>query len=149
MRDDLSGVRRKSVLLVHLVCLVSLTGCVSEELEQRVTVLQEQTGKLDKSLTSLEVESTGRIAQIRDGIKAEAVQNKADRDHLLAEVNGRLDEVYRQVEIMRRDLIDNMQKANGSVVKSVDDRLSTLDVLIGTILLRIEELERRSVPSKK
>lgn len=149
MSHGLLIVRRMSGVLIALLCLMSLASCVSDDLEQRVTGLQEQTKKMEKSLTNLEAENASLTALLRDEMRAETTQIKADREHLRKELNGRLEEVYRQVESFRRDLIDNMQKANGSVVKSVDDRLSTLDVLIGTILLRIEELERRSVPSKK
>ena len=86
---------------------------------------------------------------MREILKGDAAQVKADREHLRVELNGRLDEVYRQAENVRKDIIAIVQRANGATVKELDDRVSLLDVLLGTILLRIEELEKRPQQSKK
>lgn len=133
------------------LCLAStmLTGCVSEELERRVGVLEEKTTKLELALSQFDLEHVARIAQSREGLKADAAQVKADREHLRVELNGKLEEAYRQVETVRKDIIAIVQRANGATVKEIDDRVSLLDVLLGTILLRIEELEKRPQPLKK
>lgn len=149
MQDEIADVCRMSCSGLLILSFLFLTGCASEELEQRVATLQERSTKLEKGLVNLETESSERSAQVNESLKIESAQNKAYRDHLRSELNERLDEVYRQVEVLRKDIIESVQKSNATVLKNVDDRLSPLDVLLGTILMRLEELEKRPVSSKK
>lgn len=149
MQHEIAAVRRMPCSWLLLTSFLGLTGCVSEELEQRVAMLQERTAKVEKALVSLEAENADRSAQVNESLKVEIVQNNAHRDHLRSELNERLDEVYRQVGVLRKDIIESVQKANTAVLKNVDDRLSPLDVLLGTILMRLEELEKRPASSKK
>jgi predicted nucleic acid-binding Zn-ribbon protein len=135
------------VLLV--LGLGSLAGCASGDLEQRVAMLKEQTAQLEQIAQKLETENANHYTKVRESLNAEDVRNKADRDQLRSEVNNRLDEINRQMELLQKDIIDAVQKTNAALVKSVDARLDSLDVVIGTILLRIEELEKRPQPSKK
>lgn len=135
--------------LCLVICLMGLNSCASEEVERRLGILQDRTARLEQALSQLEIEHAGRIAQVRESLKADAAQIKADREHLRVELNGRLEEVYRQLEIVRKDIIAIVQKANGATVKELDDRVSSLDVLLGTILLRIEELEKRPQQLRK
>jgi predicted nucleic acid-binding Zn-ribbon protein len=126
-----------------------LAGCASGDLEQRVAMLKEQTAQLEQIAQKLETENANHYTKVRESLNAEDVRNKADRDQLRSEVNNRLDEINRQMELLQKDIIDAVQKTNAALVKSVDARLDSLDVVIGTILLRIEELEKRPQPSKK
>lgn len=149
MQNEIAIVRRMSCSGLLLLSFLFLTGCASEEFEQRVATLQDRSTKLEKGLVNLEAESSERSAQVNESLKVESAQNKAYRDHLRSELNERLDEVYRQVEVLRKDIIESVQKSNNATLKNVDDRLSPLDVLLGTILMRIEELEKRPTSSRK
>ena len=87
--------------------------------------------------------------QMRESLNALDVKNKADRDQLRGDVNVRLDEINRQMEVLSKDIIDAVQKTNATLVKNVDRRLDALDVVVGKILLRMDKLEKQRQPKKK
>jgi hypothetical protein len=53
------------------------------------------------------------------------------------------------MESLRKDIIDAVAKTNAALVKGVETRLDSIDAIIRTIVLRVEELEKRHPPSKK
>jgi len=76
------------------------------------------------------------------------MKNKSDRDQLRIDVNTRLDDINRQMESLRKDIIDAVSKTNATLVKALTSRLDSIDIVIGTILHRVEELEKRRPPVK-
>jgi hypothetical protein len=119
-----------------------------DDLRQRSAVLEQQTRELEQLSSKLESESANRYAQVRESLNAQDMKNKTDRDQLRVDVNTRLDDVNRQMESLRKDIIDAVAKTNAALVKGVETRLDAIDVKIGTILLRVEELEKRRPPPK-
>lgn len=119
-----------------------------DDLSQRSAVLEQQTRKLEQLSSQLESESANRYAQIRESLNAQDMKNKSDRDQLRIDVNTRLDDINRQMESLRKDIIDAVTKTNGALVKGLTSRLDSIDVVIGTILHRVEELEKRRPPVK-
>ena len=119
-----------------------------DDLSQRSAVLEQQTRKLEQLSSQLESESANRYAQIRESLNAQDMKNKSDRDQLRIDVNTRLDDINRQMESLRKDIIDAVAKTNAALVKGVTSRLDSIDVVIGTILHRVEELEKRRPPVK-
>jgi chromosome segregation ATPase len=120
-----------------------------DDLSQRSTVLEQQTRKLEQLSSQLELESANRYAQVRESLNAQDMKHKSDRDQLRIDVNTRLDDINRQMESLRKDIIDAVAKTNTAFVKGVTTRLDSIDKLIGTILHRLEELEKRRPPVKK
>jgi chromosome segregation ATPase len=120
-----------------------------DDLSQRSTVLEQQTKKLEQLTSKLESESANRYAQLRESLNAQDVKNKSDRDQLRSDVNARLDDINRQMESLRKDIIDAVAKTNAALVKGVDSRLDSIDGAIGTISRRVDELEKRRSPTKK
>lgn len=94
-----------------------------EDLKQRSAVLEQQTKRLEQLAGKLDAESTNRYAAVRESLNAQDVKNKSDRDQLRLDVNNRLDEINRQMESLRKDIIDVVQKTNAALVKSVDGKL--------------------------
>lgn len=94
-----------------------------DDLKQRSAVLEQQTRKLEQLAAKIETESTTRYSQVRESLNAQDVKNKQDRDQLRMDVNGRLDDVNRQMEVLRKDIIEAVQKANSGLAKSLDTRL--------------------------
>src|SRR6476620_1887328 len=119
-----------------------------DELRQRSAVLEQQTRKLEQLSYQQESESANRYAQVRESLNAQDMKNKSDRDQLRIDVNTRLDDINRQMESLRKDIIDAVAKTNAALVKGVTTRLDSIDVVIGTILHRVEELEKRRPPVK-
>lgn len=119
-----------------------------DDLSQRSAVLEQQTRKLEQLSSQLESESANRYAQIRESLNAQDMKNKSDRDQLRIDVNTRLDDINRQMESLRKDIIDAVAKTNAALVKGLTSRLDSIDVVIGTILHRVEELEKRRPPVK-
>jgi hypothetical protein len=119
-----------------------------DDLSQRSALLEQQTRKLEQLSSQLESESANRYAQIRESLNAQDMKNKSDRDQLRIDVNTRLDDINHQMESLRKDIIDAVTKTNAALVKSVTTRLDSLDVVIGTISRRVEELEKRRPPVK-
>ena len=120
-----------------------------DDLSQRSAMLEQQTRKLEELSSKLEFESSNRYAQVRESLNAQDMKNKSDRDQLRSDVNARLDDINRQMESLRKDIIDAVAKTNAALVKSVTSRLDSINVEIGTILHRVEELEKRRPPVKK
>jgi hypothetical protein len=110
-----------------------------DDLEQQMAVLKQPAkSELDANLST----------QMRESLNALDVKNKADRDQLRGDVNIRLDEINRQMEVLSKDIIDAVQKTNATLVKNVDGRLDALDVVVGKILLRLDNLEKQRKPIK-
>ena len=120
-----------------------------DDLSQRSAALEQQTRKLEQLSSKLETESATRYAQVRESLNAQDMKNKSDRDQLRNDVNTRLDDINRQVESLRKDIIDAMAKTNAALAKGVDTRLDSINAEIRTILHRVEELEKRRSPVKK
>jgi len=119
-----------------------------DDLGQRSAVLEQQTRKLEQLSSQLESESANRYAQFRESLNAQDMKNKSDRDQLRIDMNTRLDDINRQMESLRKDIIDAVAKTNATLVKGLTSRLDSIDVAIGTILHRVEELEKRRPPVK-
>ena len=94
-----------------------------EDLKQRSAVLEQQTKKLEQLAGKLDAENANRYAQVRESLNAQDVKSKADRDQFRTEMNSRLDDVNKQMETLRKDLIEAVQKTNSALMKSVDARL--------------------------
>ena len=119
-----------------------------DDLGQRSAVLEQQARKLEQLSSQLESGSANRYAQVRESLNAQDMRNKSDRDQLRIDVNTRLDDINRQMESLRKDIIDAVAKTNATLVKGLTSRLDSIDVAIGTILHRVEELEKRRPPVK-
>ena len=94
-----------------------------EDLKQRSAVLEQQTKKLEQLAGKLDTENANRYAQVRESLNAQDVKSRADRDQFRTEMNGRLDDVNKQMETLRKELIEAVQKTNSALMKSVDGRL--------------------------
>lgn len=94
-----------------------------EDLKQRSAVLEQQTKKLEQLAGKLDAENANRYAQVRESLNAQDVKSKADRDQFRTEMNSRLDDVNKQMETLRKELIEAVQKTNTALMKSVDARL--------------------------
>ena len=119
-----------------------------DDLSQRSAVLEQQARKLEQLSSQLESGSANRYAQVRESLNAQDMRNKSDRDQLRIDVNTRLDDINRQMESLRKDIIDAVAKTNATLVKGLTSRLDSIDVAIGSILHRVEELEKRRPPVK-
>src|ERR1043165_713846 len=104
-----------------------------DDLNQRSAVLEQQTRKLEQLSSQLESDSANRYAQIRESLNAQYLKNKSDRDQLRIDVNTRLDDINRQMESLRKEIIDAVAKTNAALVKGVTSRLDSIDVVIGQI----------------
>ena len=120
-----------------------------DDLGQRSAVLEQQTRKLEQLSSQLESGSANRYAQVRESLNAQDMKNKSDRDQLRIDMNTRLDDINRQMESLRKDIIDAVAKTNAALAKGVDTRLDSINAVIRTILHRVEELEKRRSPVKK
>jgi len=94
-----------------------------EDLKQRSTQLEQQTKRLEQLAGKLEAESTARYNQVRESLNAQDVKNKQERDQLRMDVNARLDDVSRQMEVVRKEIIEVVHKTNSGLAKSLDARL--------------------------
>jgi chromosome segregation ATPase len=94
-----------------------------EDLKQRSVQLEQQTKRLEQLAGKLEADSTARYSQVRESLNAQDVKNKQDRDQLRMDVNTRLDDVSRQMEVIRKEIIEVVLKTNSGLTKSLDARL--------------------------
>jgi len=94
-----------------------------EDLKQRSAQLEQQTKRLEQLAGKLEADSATRYNQVRESLNAQDVKNKQERDQLRMDVNARLDDVTRQMEVVRKEIIEVVQKTNSGLTKSFDERL--------------------------
>jgi len=71
----------------------------------------------------LDADNTTRYNQVRESLNAQDVKNKQERDQLRMDVNARLDDVSRQMEVVRKEIIEAVQKTNGGLARNLDARL--------------------------
>ena len=94
-----------------------------DDLKQRSAMLEQQTKKLEQLTGKLDTENANRYAQVRESLNAQDVKGKTDRDQFRTEMNSRLDDVNKQMETLRKELIEAVQKTNSALMKNVDIRL--------------------------
>jgi tol-pal system protein YbgF len=71
----------------------------------------------------IETESSTRYAWVQKSLDTQDLKSKEDRDRFRMEMNSRLDDVNKQMETLRKELIEAVQKTNSALMKSVDARL--------------------------
>ena len=111
-----------------------------EDLRQRSAVLEQQTRKLEQLASKMESESTTRYAWVQKSLDGQDTKNKEERDRLRGEVNSRLDEVNRQMELLRTDIIEAVQKTNAALTKTVDAKLDEQRKSLVDSQTRLEQL---------
>jgi hypothetical protein len=111
-----------------------------EDLKQRSMQLELQTKRLELLASKLEADSTTRYNQVRESFNAQDVKNKQDRDQLRADVNNRLDDVSRQMEVIRKEIIEVVQKTNSGLAKGLDGRLEEQHKALADNQARAEQL---------
>ena len=114
-----------------------------EDLKQRSAQLEQQTKRLEQLAGKLEAESTIRYNQVRESLNAQDVKSKQDRDQLRLDVNARLDDVNRQMEAVRKEIIDVVQKTNHGLAKSLDARLEEQHKALADTQARTEQLSAK------
>ncbi|HSL02437.1 MAG TPA: tol-pal system protein YbgF [Nitrospiraceae bacterium] len=114
-----------------------------EDLKQRSAQLEQQTKRLEQLAGKLEVESTTRYSQVRESLNAQDVKNKQERDQLRMDVNARLDDVSRQMEVVRKEIIEVVQKTNSGLAKSLDARLEEQHKALADNQARTEQLSAK------
>ncbi|HEY7128177.1 MAG TPA: tol-pal system protein YbgF [Nitrospira sp.] len=114
-----------------------------DDLRQRSAVIEQQTKKLEQLSAKLDADSANRYAQVRESLNAQDVKNKADRDQLRLDVNTRLDDVNRQMEALRKDIIDVVQKTNTASAKSIDVKMDDQRKALAETQARTEQLSAK------
>lgn len=94
-----------------------------EDLKQRAGQIEQQTKKLEQLAGKIETDSSTRYAWVQKNLDGQELKHKEDRDRFRTEVNSRLDDVNRQMETLRKELIEAVQKTNSALMKNVDARL--------------------------
>jgi len=94
-----------------------------EDLKQRASQIEQQTKKLEQLAGKIETESSTRYAWVQKSLDTQELKSKEDRDRFRTEMNSRLDDVNKQMEILGKELIEAVQKTNSALMKSVDARL--------------------------
>ena len=115
-----------------------------EDLKQRSAQLEQQTKRLEQLAGKLEADSTTRYNQVRESLNAQDVKNKQDRDQLRIDVNTRLDDVSRQMEVIRKEIIEVVQKTNSGLAKSLDVRLEEQHKSLAGLSERVSQEEQAS-----
>lgn len=118
-----------------------------EDLKQRSAQLEQQTKRLEQLAGKLEADSTTRYNQVRESLNAQDVKNKQERDQLRMDVNTRLDDVSRQMEAIRKEIIEVVQKTNSGLAKSLDVRLEEQHKALTGLSERVSQEEQASKAS--
>jgi tol-pal system protein YbgF len=114
-----------------------------EDLKQRSGQLEQQTKRLELLASKLDADSTTRYNQVRESLNAQDIKNKQDRDQLRLDVNARLDDVSRQMEVVRKDIIEVVQKTNSGLAKSFDARLEDQHKALADNQTHVEQLSAK------
>ncbi|MEY4705302.1 MAG: hypothetical protein RL042_1507 [Nitrospirota bacterium] len=111
-----------------------------EDLKQRAGQIEQQTKKLEQVAAKIETDSSTRYAWVQKSLDGQELKHKEDRDRFRAEVNSRLDDMNRQMETLRKELIEAVQKTNGALMKNVDARLEEQRKAAADSQNRVEQL---------
>lgn len=115
----------------------------TQEIQKAQDDLRLQTKKLEQLSSKLEAEGTNRYTQVRESLNAQDLKNKSDRDQLRGEVNNRLDEINKQMELLRKDIIEVVQKSNATLAKNVDVKLDEQRKALADNQVRTEQLSSK------
>ena len=145
-----------------LMSLLWLQGCVTpqdaqegaeralrktEDIQAQQIALENRTDLLEENAKQLEqkidANSLTGYAKVQEILALQDTKNKEDSERLKGYLNNRLDEVTKQMELLRADLLNALQSTNGTSFQKVDKRLDSLDVVVRSLLQRIEDLEKR------
>ena len=118
-----------------------------EDLKQRSAQLEQQTKRLEQLAGKLEADSTTRYNQVRESLNAQDVKSKQERDQLRMDVNARLDDVTRQMEVVRKEIIEVVQKTNSGLAKNLDVRLEEQHKALAGLSERVSQEEQESKAS--
>ena len=113
-----------------------------EDLKQRSAQLELQTKRLEQLAAKLDADNTTRYNQVRESLNAQDVKNKQERDQLRMDVNARLDDVSRQMEVVRKEIIEVVQKTNGGLAKNLDARLEEQQKVVAGLSERLSQEEQ-------
>ena len=113
-----------------------------EDLKQRSAQLELQTKRLEQLAAKLDADNTTRYNQVRESLNAQDVKNKQERDQLRMDVNARLDDVSRQMEVVRKEIIEVVQKTNGGLAKNLDARLEEQQKVLAGLSERLSQEEQ-------
>jgi tol-pal system protein YbgF len=95
----------------------------SSKLEQRSIQIEQQTKKLEQLTGKIEADSSARYAWAQKSLDTQDLKSKEERDRFRTEMNSRLDDINKQMETLRKELIEAVQKTNSALMKGVDTRL--------------------------
>jgi tol-pal system protein YbgF len=113
-----------------------------EDLKQRSVQLELQTKRLEQLAAKLDADNTTRYNQVRESLNAQDVKNKQERDQLRMDVNARLDDVSRQMEVVRKEIIEAVQKTNGGLARNLDARLEEQQKILAGLSERLSQEEQ-------
>ncbi len=126
--------------------LPQLRGDVDRALHQAQALqgkqddLKQQIKRLEQLAAKGDAESATRYAWTQKSFEAQTLKSKEDRERFMMDVNSRLDDVNRQTEMLRKELIEVVQKTSGVLMKSVDARLEEQQKSAGTSQIRPEQV---------
>lgn len=112
----------------------------AQELQGKQDDLKQHTKRLEQLAAKIEAESATRYAWAQKNFETQELKNKEDRERFMADVNSRLDDVNRQTEMLRKELIEVVQKTSGALMKNVDIRLEEQQKVAGNSQIRSEQL---------
>lgn len=112
----------------------------AQELQGKQDDLKQQTKKLEQLAVKIEADSATRYAWAQKNFETQELKSKEDRERFMADVNSRLDDVNRQTETLRKELIEVVQKTSGALMKNVDTRLEEQQKAAGNSQIRSEQL---------
>ena len=118
-----------------------------EDLKQRAAQLEQQTKRLEQLANKLDADTTTRYSQVRESLNAQDVKSKQERDQLRMDVNARLDDVTRQMEVLRKEIIEVVQKTNSGLAKNLDVRLEEQHKALTGLNERVSQEEQESKAS--
>ena len=118
-----------------------------EDLKQRAAQLEQQTKRLEQLANKLDADTTTRYSQVRESLNAQDVKSKQERDQLRMDVNARLDDVTRQMEVLRKEIIEVVQKTNSGLAKNLDARLEEQHKALTGLNERVSQEEQESKAS--
>ena len=113
-----------------------------EDLKQRSVQLELQTKRLEQLAAKLDADNTTRYNQVRESLNAQDVKNKQERDQLRMDVNARLDDVSKQMEMVRKEIIEAVQKTNGGLARNLDARLEEQQKILAGLSERLSQEEQ-------
>ena len=139
-------------MLLIFLSFLPLAGCIAEQadLKQTEKNLQQRIKQSSEESAQIRARQSQEISSLREQ-ELPQLRGELERAlHQAQELQGKQEDLKQRMALLEKQKSDRLEELDAKLEPETKidkpglvERLDSLDVVIGTILLRMEELEKR------